>query len=134
MHVKLPEKRFRMDRESIRKYATITRDYNPIHLDPVFAEATPMRGIIAHGTLSLSLIWQSLSEVHGPSCLDAIQLSVRFLRPVREGDLVIAGGSLKDPKGVYDVWARVETATQSEIVISGTATINPDTAAGWIYV
>src|SRR5262245_21269420 len=128
MLAQLPEKRFRVDRESIRKYAVITHDYNPIHLDPVFAEATPMRGIIAHGTLSLSLIWQSLSEAR-PASSDPIHLSVRFLRPVREGDLVIAGGTLKDPKGVYEVWARVEAATRNEIVISGTATMNPGSSA-----
>lgn len=128
MRAKLSEKRLRVDREAIRKYAAITADNNPIHLDPAFAESTPMRGIIAHGTMSLSLIWQSLSEVCGPDQGDPIQLTVRFLRPVREGDIVIAGGALKDPRGVYEVWVRAESATRNEIVITGVAAIGADTA------
>jgi 3-hydroxybutyryl-CoA dehydratase len=134
MYATLPEKRFYVDREAIRKYAAITRDNNPIHLDPAFAESTAMRGIIAHGTLSLSLIWQSLSDAHWPTCRDVIRLDVRFLRPVREGDVVIAGGALKDPSGVYDVWVRVESATRNEIVISGTAMITSDAASSPIHV
>jgi acyl dehydratase len=128
MRAVLPEMRLRVDRACIRKYAHITRDTNPIHLDPDFAKATPMGGIIAHGTLSMSLIWQSLSQACGPSSEVVIQLSVRFLRPVREGDLVVAGGTLSDPSGVYAVWARVEAATRSEVVISGTARIGAATA------
>ena len=110
--------------------ATITRSISI----PRLLNSTAMRGIIAHGTLSLSLIWQSLSDAHWPTCRDVICLDVRFLRPVREGDVVIAGGALKDPSGVYDVWVRVELATRTEIVISGTAMITSDAASSPIHV
>jgi 3-hydroxybutyryl-CoA dehydratase len=119
----LIEKRFYVDRDTIRRYADITCDYNPLHLDTVFAAKTPLGGVIAHGMLSLSLIWQSLAATFGPRSSPAIGLDIRFIHPVRENDWVISGGALSDRIGQYDVWVRAESEGRSAPVISGTATI-----------
>ncbi|WP_298279867.1 MaoC family dehydratase [uncultured Bradyrhizobium sp.] len=110
-----------VDRAAIRLYAEITDDFNPIHLDPEFAAATPMRGIIAHGMLSLNLIWQSLRASYGAGAAQGARLEVRFVRPVRENDVVTASGRLKDAgAGVYDV---VVASQNGEPVISGTLSL-----------
>ncbi len=70
----------------IRDYAEITGDYNPIHLDPEFAAKTPMGGVIAHGTLSMNLIWRHIELNHGRSALQGAQLDIKFVAPVRVGD------------------------------------------------
>jgi 3-hydroxybutyryl-CoA dehydratase len=119
----LDEFRFHVDRAAIRRYADITRDYNPIHLDPEFASKSQMGGIIAHGTLSLSLIWQSLSQTCRLDDASNIVLDIRFIRPVREDDWIVCGGALTDACGIYDVWVRAESPSRRELVISGTATI-----------
>ncbi|MEI9928484.1 MAG: MaoC/PaaZ C-terminal domain-containing protein [Sphingomonas sp.] len=75
-------------REAIRAYATLTDDWNPIHLDPEFAATTAMGRIIAHGTMSLNLVWLALEERFGPSGLRGLTLDVRFVAPVREDDRV----------------------------------------------
>lgn len=51
-----------VDFVSIMAYAAVTNDYNPIHVDKEFAGRSPMRGIIAHGTMSVALIWRSLRD------------------------------------------------------------------------
>jgi len=117
----LIERRLLVDINAIRLYADITGDYNPIHLDPEFAAKTPMGGIIAHGMLSLSLIWQSLYATFGLDHINDVTLDVRFVRPVRENDLAIAGGSRKDEAGAYEVWVRAENNSRAETVIAGTA-------------
>lgn len=110
-----------IDRPAIRLYAGITDDFNPIHVDPEFAAATPMRGIIAHGMLSLNLIWQSLRATYGARAHEGARLDVRFTRPVRENDTVSASGKLRDgAAGVYDV--AVENQ-HGEPVIAGTLTL-----------
>ncbi len=107
-----------IDRPAIRLYAEITDDFNPIHVDPDFAATTPMRGIIAHGMLSLNLIWQSLRATYGPDAAQGARLEVRFVRPVRENDTVSAGGRIKDAgAGLYDV---VVENQNGEPVITGT--------------
>ena len=105
-----------VDRAAIRLYAEITDDFNPIHVDPEFARQSPMGGIIAHGMLSLNLIWQSVRASLGSDAVDDADLQVRFVRPVREGDVITAGGQRR-PEGGYDVWARNQN---QEDVIVGT--------------
>lgn len=110
-----------VDRAAIRRYADITGDFNPIHVDPEFAAKTPMGGPIAHGTLSLNLLWQSLAATLGASALPGAILDIRFSRPVREGDKVEAGGRARaDAPGTFDVWVR---NPKGESVIEGSVTM-----------
>lgn len=109
-----------IDRSAIRLYAEITDDFNPIHVDPEFAATTPMRGIIAHGMLSLNLIWQSLRATYGAGAAEGAKLDVRFVRPVRENDVVSAGGRLQP--GSTDAYDVVVANQEGEPVITGTLT------------
>jgi acyl dehydratase len=115
----LIERRMQVDRTAIRRYAEITQDFNPIHLDPEFAAKTPMGGIIAHGMLSLSLLWQSLQATFGLERMAGAAMDIRFVKPVRENDIVVAGGERAE-SGTYQVWVRAEDNDKSETVISGT--------------
>jgi 3-hydroxybutyryl-CoA dehydratase len=114
---------FHVDRAAIRRYADLSHDYNPIHLDPDFAARTPMGGVIAHGMLSMSLIWQSLAATFGSERMAGIELDVRFVKPVREGSWITAGGSRVADEAKYDVWVRAELDSGAETVIAGTATL-----------
>src|SRR5215813_5061836 len=114
------ERKLLVDRAAIRRYADITQDFNPIHLDPEFAAKTPMGGIIAHGMLSLSLLWQSLHATFGDERLAGAALDIRFVKPVREDDWVTAGGARAANDPAYAVWVRAEGQGRSEVVISGT--------------
>jgi acyl dehydratase len=92
---------------TIRAYAELTDDFNPIHLDPVFAAGTPMGGVIAHGTLSICLLWQSLFRSFGAGAFAALDLDIRFVKPVRIGETLTAGGQARpDEPGCYVVWVR----------------------------
>lgn len=107
-----------IDRPAIRLYAEIVDDFNPIHVDPEFAANTSMRGIIAHGMLSLNLIWQSLRATYGTGSTEGARLDVRFVRPVRENDIVSASGRIRErTTSVYDV---VIENQHGEPVIAGT--------------
>lgn len=111
-----------VDEAAIQRYARITGDYNPIHVDPEFAAKTEMGGVIAHGTMSLNLIWQALERTLGRSALPSIGLDIRFRRPVRPGDRIEAGGTLEDSGVQYAVWARNQNG---ENVIEGSAILLP---------
>ena len=111
-----------IDQQVIAAYAELTGDYNPIHLDPVFAAKTAMVGVIAHGTMSVGLIWQALEKTLGSQSLSHIDLDIRFIKPVRLNDHLIAGGQKQGSnKDTYDVWVRDSRDGEPRIV--GTATI-----------
>ena len=94
-------------RETILAYAQITGDYNPIHVDADFAARSPMGGIVAHGTMSLNLLWQAIAATLGDEAALRATLDVRFVRPVRIGDTVEAGGRrLPGQPDGWEVWVR----------------------------
>lgn len=95
--------------EVIRAYGELTDDSNPIHLDPEFAARTVMGGCIAHGTMSICLLWQSLWRSFGAGALAQVELDVRFVKPVRAGETIHAGGEPQAGEpGCYTVWVRGE--------------------------
>jgi 3-hydroxybutyryl-CoA dehydratase len=113
-----------VDFDTIMKYAAVTNDYNPIHVDKEFAARSPMGGVIAHGTMSVALIWQALRNTLGPEALSRVHLEIRFVQPVRIDDDVTGGGELRAGSSppVYNVWVR---NAKGQNVIAGTATIKP---------
>ncbi|MDO8375792.1 MAG: MaoC family dehydratase [Aquabacterium sp.] len=115
-----------VDFDNILKYAAVTNDYNPIHVDKEFAAKSPMGGIIAHGTMSVALIWQALRNTLGVEMLNRVHLEIRFVQPVRIDDDVSGGGELREGSmpPVYDVWVR---NGKEQDVIRGTAIIKPTT-------
>lgn len=112
-----------VDFQSILDYAALTNDYNPAHVDKDFANNSPMKGIIAHGTMSVALIWQAIKNTLGVEALNRIDLDIRFVRPVRIDDEVTGGGQLQTGSvDVFDVWVKNQ---KGEEVIVGTAVLLP---------
>lgn len=95
---------------AILDYAQITGDFNPIHVDPEFAAKTPLGGVIAHGTLSMNLLWQVVAVNFGLAACRGANIDIRFARPVRAGDRVTAGGVARADGG-FDVWVRNQDGT-----------------------
>ncbi|MCW5656786.1 MAG: MaoC family dehydratase [Burkholderiaceae bacterium] len=128
MHVQLKPSTKHVDFDTIMKYAAVTNDYNPIHVDREFAAKSPMGGIIAHGTMSVALIWQALKNTLGVDALNRVHLEIRFVQPVRIDDDVTGGGELRvgSTPPVYDVWVR---NARGQDVIKGTATVKQAEAA-----
>ena len=74
----------------IEMFATVSTDHNPVHLDEDYAQDTIFGGRIAHGMLTAGLVSAVIGEQlpgHGTVYLGQ---SLKFLAPVRPGDLVTA--------------------------------------------
>jgi len=113
--------------DAIRAYAELSNDFNPIHLDPEFAAKTPMNGIIAHGTMSLCLLWKALARTFGPDAFERLDLNVGFVKPVRIGETLSAGCQARaDDPATYDVWVRSGDGTDR---ISGSVRVADATDA-----
>ena len=76
--------------EDIEMFAQVSTDRNPVHLDDDYARDTIFAGRIAHGMLTAGLISAVIGEQlpgHGTVYLGQ---SLKFLAPVRPGDMVTA--------------------------------------------
>ena len=74
----------------IEAFAEVSGDNNPVHLDEAYAKTTTFGERIAHGMLSGAYISAVLGmKLPGPGVIYLSQ-SMRFRRPVKIGDLVVA--------------------------------------------
>lgn len=70
------------------KFADVSNDHNPVHLDEAYAAATPFKGRIAHGMLLAAYISSVLgNELPGPGSIYVNQ-TLSFKAPVRYGDTI----------------------------------------------
>jgi acyl dehydratase len=79
-----------ISKERILKYAKMSNDFNPIHVDEGFAETTQFRSIIAHGMLSLNLLWKLITDTFGEDSLNNLNLDIRFKKPVKVNETIQA--------------------------------------------
>ena len=80
---------FQADRATVERYARLTNDFNPIHVDEAFARDTPFGGTIAHGTLSLALLVEAVERALPPAWRMA-GLDIRWTAPLPVGSTVTA--------------------------------------------
>lgn len=85
-----------VDEETVQRFAEVSGDFNPLHLDEAYASRTPFRGRIAHGALVASFISCVLgNHLPGPGAVFA-GMTMRFERPVRIGDTVIVRATVTE--------------------------------------
>jgi acyl dehydratase len=78
-----------------RRYAAVSGDDNPIHLDPEFARSVGFRGVILHGLCTLALAVRLLPR-------PLRELSVRFAKPAYPGERLTVRIWRAGGEGMFD--------------------------------
>jgi acyl dehydratase len=80
-------KEFSITKEDIEKFAQLTYDINPLHLDEEYAKQAGYEGIISHGLLSVSicsgLAYQS--GLFDRKVLGLVSQTIKYKKPVYVG-------------------------------------------------
>ena len=79
----------------IEAFAEVSGDNNPVHLDEAYAKTTTFGERIAHGMLSAAYISAVLGAKLPGRGVIYLSQSLRFRRPVKVGDLVVARVTVK---------------------------------------
>lgn len=111
--------------ELIRKFADVSGDYNPIHLDEGFAKTTRFGRRIAHGMLSGAFISAVLGIEFKERKIVYLSQTMRFAAPVFLGDTVTARGTItkiREEKGIVTL-ETVCTNQNDEVVVTGEAMV-----------
>lgn len=106
-------------------YAGASGDFNRIHYDLPFAESAGLGGILAHGMLTMAFAGQLVSGWAGPAGV-VLELSARFLHPVRPGDTVVLTGTvdaIDAEQDRSDARVSFEGRTPAGMVIAGKAVV-----------
>lgn len=110
--------------DDITKFAEVSGDYNPLHMDEDYAANTSFGQRIAHGALTASYISGILgNNLPGPGAIFT-GLSMRFRRPVFIGDEVTVRAEVaeKNDRG-NRVTLAVSCIVNGKRVITGEAQV-----------
>ena len=115
----------RIGDEQIEAFAQLSGDRNPVHFDDAFAKRIGFDGHIAHGAVTAALLSAVLGmDLPGPGSV-FLEVSWRFLAPVRPGDVITAQAivtSVRSDKPVTTLATRV-TNQAGITVLDGTAVV-----------
>ena len=95
-----------IDQDRIMLWAKISGDFNRLHVDPKYAGQTRFGGTIAHGPMSLAFLNELMMECFGMGWAEGGKLlDVRFVAPIRPGDKIRVGGTVKQVQRIGRKWS-----------------------------
>ncbi|MFB6222556.1 MAG: MaoC family dehydratase [Haloarcula sp.] len=111
-----------LDDADVHRFAAVSGDMNPLHLDDEFAEKTRFDGRIVHGTLVGGLISAALARLPGVTVY--FSQNLEFHNPARVGDQVTAECEIIEDFGdnQYRLTTRVVN-DDYDILIDGEAVV-----------
>ena len=111
--------------EVVRRFAEVTEDFNPVHVDDEFAAKSLFKERIAHGMLGAGLISAVLgTRLPGPNTIYLGQ-ELKFLAPVKLGDTITAEVEVLE-KIDKPKMLKLKTVVRNQagtVVIDGLATV-----------
>ncbi len=111
--------------ELIRKFADVSGDYNPIHLDEEFAKTTRFGKRIAHGMLSGAFISAVLGNEFKDRKIIYLSQTMKFTAPVFLDDTVTATATVTNIREDRDIVTlkTVCTNQNGELLVKGEAVV-----------
>ena len=110
-------------RRDIELFTEISGDRNPLHYDEEVAARTRFGGIVVQGGVSTAILNAVVAEeLPGPGSV-FLQLDLRFLAPVRPGDVItgtVEVTAARSDKPITDLVVRV-TRDDGVVAVEGTA-------------
>ena len=114
-----------VDRVQLSRYAGASGDYNPVHVDEVYAKSVGMPSVYAPGMLVMGMLGQLISDWARGGQMR--RYNVRFIKMVWPGDTVVCKGRVSDRHGSggryfveIDLWAENQ---RGELVMKGSSQI-----------
>jgi acyl dehydratase len=108
-------------------YAGASGDYNPIHTDDEAARGRGLKGVIAHGMLSMGFLGQLAESAFGAG--STRRLEVNFRGMVDAGEIITLRGEVKE---VREESGRQLAICEIEAVNSAGDVVTNGTAEAWM--
>ena len=113
--------------KDIMRFAEVSGDRNPVHLDEEYAKKTFFKGRIAHGMLSAAFISAVLAnKLPGPGSI-YLKQELSFIKPIRIGDTITIAVEVinKDDEKERVILRTFCSNQNNELVVDGEATVMP---------
>lgn len=119
--------RFSFTQEDVIKFAEVSGDNNPIHLDAEYAAQTPFKRPIIHGHLSSSVFTRFLGTgiPGGPGSVYIKQVT-EYKRPMfvdTEYEVVFRIVSIDEKRHIAEIATEIFDTTTKKVTITGIGTL-----------
>ena len=114
---------FEFSQDDVIRFAEVTGDNNPVHLDPSYAATTPFKRPIMHGFLSGSIISKVFGTIYPGEGTIYLEQSMSFKRPMFSGQRYLAKFSVVDAdagKGSLTIECSIQDA-DGKVCLQGLA-------------
>ena len=119
------QKQFPMSEEKVNKFADVTGDRNPVHIDEEYAKSTIFKQRVCHGMLVSSCISNAIAnDLPGPGAIYLSQ-TLSFRHPVFLGDTVTVDLEIikiRQDKNIMTIKTTCENQ-DNKLVIDGEAVV-----------
>jgi acyl dehydratase len=84
----------------IATFAGLTADFNPLHMDEIFAAQSDFKGRITHGPMIVGMAFglASRADLMDGTVLALLEIGWKFVKPVRSGDTISAVFTVLDKR------------------------------------
>jgi acyl dehydratase len=117
------EHRFEFSQSQVQRFAEVTGDNNPVHLDEKYAAGTPFKRPIMHGFLSGSVFSKVFGTIYPGEGTIYLEQQMIFKRPMFAGQSYVARFSItavNPEKGTIHVDCSVEDS-DNRVCLQGLA-------------
>lgn len=108
--------------EDLLKFAEISGDYNPLHLDKKYAAKTVFKNRVVHGMFLSALVSRLIGmELPGRKAL-LVKECLEFKKPVKIGDKILVKGQVTHKSPALQLLEiTIEITKDNDLLVFGTA-------------
>ncbi|WP_031530767.1 MaoC family dehydratase [Dyadobacter crusticola] len=117
---------FKITQEEVQRFAELTGDNNPIHLDAEYAATTPFKRPIIHGMLGATVFTKVLGTQFPGFGSIYVKQTLEFLRPMfveTDYKAVFRIQSINPDKHIAEISTEIVDATTNKVITKGVATM-----------
>jgi acyl dehydratase len=123
-------KTINISKELVKSFASITGDFNPIHLDEDYAKSTRFGKTIVHGMLLSSFFSKIIAMDYPGEGSIYLSQTLNFLKPCYVGDTIsvhikLMNKTQKSKSYIYTLSTKIYDSSK-ELLIDGTANVLSD--------
>jgi acyl dehydratase len=120
------EEPFKITQEEVQRFADLTGDNNPIHLDAAYAATTSFKKPIIHGMLGATIFTRVLGTQFPGFGSIYLKQTLEFLRPMfveTDYKAIFKIQSINPDKHIAEISTEIVDATTKKVVTRGVATM-----------
>lgn len=88
------------------RFAELSGDYNPIHLDPVYAREAGLKGVVVHGVAIIGRVVRAVANELGRGTDELVSTRARLAWPVYPGTVLDVAVHATDTASTFRVFVR----------------------------